>query len=120
VPGMSMAQRSDVMVHHGGYGSCQAALWAGRPSVILPTYSERESNARRMEGAGAAIRVPVEITADTKQVDAGLYRAGVDRALEDRAFRARAEELAVKLRTFGGPVAAADVIEQISNPNWRR
>jgi UDP:flavonoid glycosyltransferase YjiC (YdhE family) len=48
VPGLAMAALSDVLIHHGGYGSCQTALHAGKPSVILPTYSERESNARRL------------------------------------------------------------------------
>ena len=48
VPGVAMAQRSDLLIHHGGYGSCQIGLCTGTPSVIIPTYSERESNARRV------------------------------------------------------------------------
>jgi UDP:flavonoid glycosyltransferase YjiC (YdhE family) len=36
VPGLIMAQRSQVMIHHGGYGSCQTGLYTGTPAVIIP------------------------------------------------------------------------------------
>ncbi len=39
VPGLAMARRSDLMVHHGGHGSCQTGLSTGTPAVIIPTYS---------------------------------------------------------------------------------
>ena len=48
VPGLSMAEQSDLLIHHGGYGSCQTGLYTGTPAVIIPTYSERESNARAL------------------------------------------------------------------------
>lgn len=114
VPGLKMAQRSDVLIHHGGYGSCQTALWAGRPSVIIPTYSERESNARRMEDAGAAVRVPVTMTPEDKHVDVSSLRAAVERALSDMALSARAAELGKKLREAGGAASAADLIEGLN------
>jgi UDP:flavonoid glycosyltransferase YjiC (YdhE family) len=59
VPGLQMAKRADLLIHHGGYGSCQTGLYAGKPAVILPTYSERLSNALRIEAAGAARIVAV-------------------------------------------------------------
>ncbi|HOO90126.1 MAG TPA: hypothetical protein PLA74_04815, partial [Syntrophales bacterium] len=42
VPGLAMAERSDLLIHHGGYGSCQTGLYTGTPALIIPTYSERE------------------------------------------------------------------------------
>jgi len=48
-----MAERSDLLIHHGGYGSCQTGLVTGTPAVIIPTYAERESNARRIAALGA-------------------------------------------------------------------
>jgi hypothetical protein len=53
VPALAMAERSDLMIHHGGYGSCQAGLFCGTPAIIIPTFSERESNARRITAMGA-------------------------------------------------------------------
>ena len=34
-------KRSDLLIHHGGYGSCQIGFCTGTPDVIIPTYSER-------------------------------------------------------------------------------
>jgi hypothetical protein len=54
LPGLAMADHADLLIHHGGYGSCQTGLFAGKPAVIMPTFSERESNARRVAALGAA------------------------------------------------------------------
>jgi UDP:flavonoid glycosyltransferase YjiC (YdhE family) len=114
VPGLAMAERSDVLVHHGGYGSCQTALHAGRASVIMPTYSERESNARRMESIGAAIRVPVDVSADgRKRVDARALRAAVWRAIVDRSYAESARRAGDRLRAEGGAEKAAELIERL-------
>jgi len=43
-----MAERCDLMVHHGGHGSVMTALAAGTPAVIIPTITERERSARRV------------------------------------------------------------------------
>src|SRR3546814_6267424 len=32
--------RSSVILHHGGNGTCCAALSAGRPQILLPTHME--------------------------------------------------------------------------------
>jgi len=37
-----MAERCDMMLHHGGYGSSQTGLYTGTPSFAIPTYSEHE------------------------------------------------------------------------------
>lgn len=39
----------DILINHGGHGSCMMALKYGKPSLIIPTHSEREYNARAME-----------------------------------------------------------------------
>ncbi|MFX0205542.1 MAG: glycosyltransferase, partial [Candidatus Hodarchaeota archaeon] len=53
VPGLAMARKSDLLVHHGGYGSSQTGLFTGTPALIIPTFSERESNARRVASVKA-------------------------------------------------------------------
>jgi hypothetical protein len=30
VPGLRMARKADLLIHHGGYGSCQTSLWMAR------------------------------------------------------------------------------------------
>ncbi|MCP4751907.1 MAG: hypothetical protein GY866_13515, partial [Proteobacteria bacterium] len=54
LPGFSLAKRCNLMVHHGGHGSCMTGVFSGTPALILPTYSERESNARRLVALGVA------------------------------------------------------------------
>src|SRR6202162_3088922 len=53
LPGLAMAERGDLMVHHGGHSSVMTGLQAGTPAVIVPTITERESNARRLVALGA-------------------------------------------------------------------
>ena len=42
------------MIHHGVYGSRQTGMFVGTTAVIIPTFSERESNAGRIVAQGAA------------------------------------------------------------------
>jgi hypothetical protein len=53
VPGLTMAERCNLMIQHSRYGSCQTGLVIGTPALIVPTFSERESNDRRVAAAGA-------------------------------------------------------------------
>jgi UDP:flavonoid glycosyltransferase YjiC (YdhE family) len=53
VPGLLMAERCDLIVFHGGHSSVMTTLKVGTPAVIIPTITERESNARRVASLGA-------------------------------------------------------------------
>jgi UDP:flavonoid glycosyltransferase YjiC (YdhE family) len=114
VPGLAMAERSDVLIHHGGYGSCQTGLYAGKPAVIIPTFSERESNARRIAALGAGAIVDVEGAPGKKHVNTDKLRATVRRVLSDPSFRQNAREVGERLRLYGGAAQAADLIEQFT------
>ena len=54
-PGQALARRADMIVHHGGHGSTLTGLTAGTPALVIPTYSERESNGRRTALLGAGL-----------------------------------------------------------------
>lgn len=114
LPGLAMASRCDLLVHHGGYGSCQTGLHAGKPAVILPTFSERESNARRIAALGAGEMVEVRRRGRRRAVDAGALRAAVRRVLRDRSYADRARELGAALRAYGGAARAATLIEELA------
>jgi UDP:flavonoid glycosyltransferase YjiC (YdhE family) len=109
-----MAERCDLLIHHGGYGSCQTGLYAGKPSVILPTYSERESNARRIAALGAGAIVPVENTSTGKRVDVDELRQTVRHVLATPTFAQNAKKISEKMRSYGGTSQAASLIEQYS------
>jgi MGT family glycosyltransferase len=115
LPGLAMAERSDLLIHHGGLGSCQTGLVAGTPAVIIPTYAERESNARRVAALGAGVFVPVETIAGRKHVSAEDLRAAVKRVLADPSFAANARRMSHVLRAYGGASQAARLIEEFSH-----
>lgn len=133
VPGISMAKRSDLLIHHGGYGSCQTGLYTGTPAIIIPTYSERESNARRVAalGAGECI-IPAENSSGirnmlmhevrarvshtlrkTRMTDALVkeLRKKVKKVLSDPSYIENAKSVSKKMSTYGGPALAARLID---------
>jgi MGT family glycosyltransferase len=113
VPGLAMAERSDLLIHHGGYGSCQTGLFTGTPAVIIPTYSERESNARRVAAVGAGDFVlPTTDASGEKHVSAAQVRDKVNRVLSDSSFKENARRISKKLRSYGGAPYAARLIEE--------
>ncbi len=113
VPGLAMAERSDLLIHHGGYGSCQTGLYAGKPALIIPTYSERESNARRIadQGAGDYVIPKSDVTGRKKQVSAEEVRTKVFNILSDASFAENAERISKRMKTYGGAAEAARLIE---------
>lgn len=115
VPGLSMAERSDLLIHHGGYGSCQTGLYTGTPALIIPTYSERESNARRIaaQGAGDYVLPKTDITGKHKWIRAQDVRAKVFKILSDDDFIKNAKRLSAKLMSYGGADKAASLIERL-------
>jgi UDP:flavonoid glycosyltransferase YjiC (YdhE family) len=115
LPGLAMAQRSDLLIHHGGYGSCQTGLYTGTPAVIIPTFSERESNARRVAAVGAGEFVSLaDRDSRSKQELASEVRSKVRRVLSESSYRTRAGEISRKMQTYGGAVYATDLIEDFS------
>ncbi len=116
LPGMALAERSQLLIHHGGYGSCQTGLLTGVPAVIIPTYSERESNARRVAavGAGEMVLPTSGGLGRRKTLDVDALRAAVRRVLANPAYTANARRVSEKLGGYGGAAEAAKRIEDFS------
>jgi len=116
VPGLTMAERSDLLIHHGGYGSCQTGLYTGTPAVIIPTYSERESNARRIAAAGAGdFVVPTaETSGRKKRVQVEEVRAKVKQVLSNPSFAKNARRISEQMQLYGGATEAAYLIEGLA------
>ncbi len=82
--------------------------------MIIPTYSERESNARRIAALGAGAIVSVEHASGEKRVRVDDLRATVRHVLRDPSFTHNAKRMGERLRAYGGPVRAARLIERFS------
>jgi UDP:flavonoid glycosyltransferase YjiC (YdhE family) len=114
LPGRAMAERCDLMVHHGGHSSVMNELAAGTPAVIIPTITERESNARRVAALGAGeIVMPTDGTDGEKHIDVGEFGTKVHKVLNDPGYRRSARRVAESMLKFGGASEAADRIEAL-------
>ena len=115
LPGRAMAERWDLMVHHGGHSSVMTGLSAGTPAVIIPTITERESNARRLAALKAGeIVLPVDSADDEKHIDVAEFSAKVHRVLNDAGYLRSARRVAESMRKFGGAQEAAERIERFA------
>jgi UDP:flavonoid glycosyltransferase YjiC (YdhE family) len=113
VPGPLMAQRADLIVFHGGHSSVMTCLKAGTPAVIIPTITERESNARRLAALGAGeVVMPVTGADGEKRVDVAEFGAKVKRVLNEPSYRQSARRISESMSHFGGAQAAAERIEE--------
>jgi UDP:flavonoid glycosyltransferase YjiC (YdhE family) len=118
LPGPAMAERCDLMVHHGGHSSVMTGWSAGKPAVIIPTITERESNARRVVALGAGeIVMPVDDADGEKHIDVAEFGAKVHRVLSGLDYLRSAQRVAESMRKFGGAREAADRIERFAGIN---
>lgn len=118
LPGRAMAERCDLMVHNGGHGSVMMGLLAGTPAVIIPTITERESNARRVMALGAGeIVLPTNGADGEKRIDVGDFSAKVQQVLTEPSYRQSARRVADSMSKLGGIREAADRIERCASLN---
>jgi UDP:flavonoid glycosyltransferase YjiC (YdhE family) len=115
VPGFALAQRSDLLIHHGGHGSYLKGLSAGTPAVVIPTYSERESNARRLAELGAGEYVlPQTDESGEKTISLDELREKVWRVLTKPNYKQNALRVARNFQEYGGASQAADLIDEFA------
>jgi UDP:flavonoid glycosyltransferase YjiC (YdhE family) len=118
LPGLAMASRCDLMVHHGGHSSVMTGLSAGTPAVIISTSTERESNARRVTALGAGeLVIPTEAANGEKQIDLTDFSAKVKRCLTESSYRTAARRVCESMGRYGGAEQAADRIEHFASAN---
>jgi MGT family glycosyltransferase len=115
LPGRAMAERCDLMVHHGGHSSVMNQLSVGTPAVIIPTITERESNARRVVALGAGeIVLPMDGADGEKHIDVDEFSTKVQRVLNEPGYRQSCRRIAESMRQFGGAQEAANRIERFA------
>ena len=55
--------RASVLLHHGGIGTAEEALFLGRPQVLLPRHIEQTLTARNLGRIGVGVRLPRDASA---------------------------------------------------------
>jgi MGT family glycosyltransferase len=98
----------DVMITTGGSATVQTTLKAGVPLIVVPTDWDKPDIARRVVETGAGIQLaPGQCT--PKQL-----RAAVERILGNPSYRQNAQRMAAAFARYGGPQAAADLLENLA------
>ena len=101
LPGISLAKKCNMMIHHGGHNSCLISAFTGTPSLIIPTFSERESNARRIKALGIAeLLIPVVNETGAKHIDGSSFKEKVHKILTEFSYKKNAEEVSKRMAKY--------------------
>ena len=111
VPHAPVLDRAVCVVCHAGMGITQKALAHGVPVVAIPFGRDQPEVARRVEVAGAGVRLPVG------RLSAERLRAAVAQA---RQLAPGARRIADAFAAAGGATAAADVLERLAGVDASR
>lgn len=104
IPHEPVVRRAGVVICHGGMGITQRALSHGVPVVVIPFGRDQLEVARRVEYAGAGVRLmPNRLNRKTL---AGAVRKALER-------REGAERISRSMAEFGGDRTAADALEEL-------
>lgn len=95
------------IVHHGGAGTTQAALLAGRPSVVVAHAYDQPDWGRRLQDAGVAGKV-----LRRRSVTAQKLGDAVSNAVQSQEMNRRAAQLGMAMRTEDGVAEAVRLIGQ--------
>ncbi|MBI5512839.1 MAG: glycosyltransferase family 1 protein [Deltaproteobacteria bacterium] len=108
-PHAQVFPRCSVIVHHGGAGTTQSSLLAGRPSVVVPHVTDQYlwGSVLHRQGAGSS---PLRRT----WLTAGRLAKRLRWVLDRPEVTARAEALARELRAEDGCGAAAALVERVA------
>jgi MGT family glycosyltransferase len=102
LPHGQVLDRAAVVVTHGGMGATQKALARGVPVCAVPFGRDQFEVARRVQVAGAGTRLPA----------ARLTPERLRRAVREAMARTEgARRIAEAFAAAGGPIAAADAVE---------
>jgi MGT family glycosyltransferase len=96
--------RAACVISHGGQGTTQRALAAGVPVCVVPFCRDQFDVARRVELAGAGVKL------HHKRLTPDRLRAAVHEAIGKRSG---AERIARAFAAAGGSSAAADAVEEL-------
>src|SRR4051794_29167545 len=110
LPHTPILARAVVAITHGGMGVTQKALAAGVPVVAVPFGRDQPEVARRVEVAGAGVRLP------RSRLRPDRLRAAVSVAL---GRREGAAAVAAGYRAAGGAPAAASAVEALLGESVR-
>jgi MGT family glycosyltransferase len=97
---------ADLVVCHGGHGTVARALGAGVPLVCVPAVGDMAETGARVAWSGAGVMLPWRL------LSAPTLRLATRKALAERSYAARAEEIGAWAAAHDGADRAATLVEQ--------
>jgi UDP:flavonoid glycosyltransferase YjiC (YdhE family) len=104
IPAPAANALADIIVTHGGQGTVQCALAAGKPIVGVALQVEQQTNLDNAMNAGAGIRI------QKQSWKAKNIRSTVLMVLKDPTYAAKARVLGETLNSMDGAKTAAEVM----------
>ena len=104
-PMTEVIRRSSLILHHGGNGTCCAALSGGRPQVTLPTHMEARLS------ADSLVELGVGRLLANKELEPDALPAILEAVAADTAMAARAQELAAEIAARGPQRTVERIVE---------
>lgn len=91
------------ILHHGGIGTMETALAAGRPQLLLPRHLEQTLNAQRLGSQGVAVRLATPFTAQHA-------RAAVVHVTQSSVLRDKVQAFAQLISERGGDTGLVQIL----------
>jgi UDP:flavonoid glycosyltransferase YjiC (YdhE family) len=104
IPALTATELADVVISHGGQGTVQTSVAAGRPIVGVALQIEQQINLDNIMDAGAGIRI------QRQSWKAKNIRNAVHTVLQDHSYTTKAEMLRDTLNNMDGAEMAAEVM----------
>jgi UDP:flavonoid glycosyltransferase YjiC (YdhE family) len=106
-PYVSVFPRCAAIVHHGGAGTTQSSLLAGRPSIVVAHMADQFFWGDELKRLGASGK-----TLTRKGLSAGKLAKGIEKVLGDPGMTERTASLGQQLAGENGVANAARLIEK--------
>lgn len=110
LPMERLLKRCALFIHHGGHGSCMAGIVNQAPALIIPTFQEREFNARQLHRLGLADFIM------PSDLQGGALALKITSCLQDRSIgdNLAAWQVQLSRRQYGGAPYAATLIDHLA------
>jgi MGT family glycosyltransferase len=105
VPQLAILEQADAFLTHAGMGGSVEGLWTGTPMIAAPQAVDQFGNADALVAAGVARRV------DSATVTVAELREALLELTGSTEVARRSAAIRSELREDGGPVRAAELIE---------
>ncbi|GBF31942.1 glycosyltransferase, MGT family [Desulfocucumis palustris] len=107
VPGTELIKASDVTVFHGGSSTLMTCIACGTPAVVVPSMAEQQDNGAVLAQNGAGIVL------DKQGLSSAILAEAVEKVLSHKDFQINARRLKAIGDKYGGPAAAAVMVEEL-------